>query len=103
MCVHSMDGRTRGDRSQFEGKKEYFLYDVRGEKFSMILMDEDFEKLLPDNDLNDTIIGSYLRIVKTFMLDTQEADSVHIFSTYLISKLLKDISEIDLSMVLPTQ
>ncbi len=46
---------------------------------------------MPGTDLNDTIILNYLQIMKTFMLPKATSESVYIFSTYLIDKLLKEM------------
>lgn len=59
-------------------------------------------KLLPETDLNDTIIDGYLKLISTYILPPESKSQTFIFSTFFVSKLLGDILQEDLFYVKDT-
>ena len=57
----------------------------------MQLCHSDYLKLLSNNDLNDTIIDNFLKIISNYLLPSNLTGKVYSFSTFLLSKLLKEI------------
>lgn len=57
---------------------------------------EDFEKLKPETDLNDTIMDNYLKFMSISILPQQTRDQTFIFSTFFMAKLLGEQLRADL-------
>jgi Ulp1 family protease len=48
------------------------------------------DKLKPDTDLNDTIVGNYLKLLQFVFLPTEVDQKCHIFSSFFLEKLVNE-------------
>jgi Ulp1 family protease len=49
------------------------------------------EKLRPGTDLNDTIVGNYMKIFQLAFIPQSLKDKSHIFSSFLMEKLIVEL------------
>ena len=49
------------------------------------------EKLKPEADLNDTIVGNYLKLLQFVFLPSSLDNTCHIFSSFFLEKLIGDL------------
>lgn len=51
------------------------------------------DKLRPENDLNDVIIGTYIKLVQFVYLPLETDQKTHIFSSFFMDKLIGDLGK----------
>lgn len=51
---------------------------------------DDMDKLRPDTDLNDTIVGNYLKLLQFVFLPNEVDQKCNIFSSFFLEKLINE-------------
>ena len=54
---------------------------------------DDMEKLRPDADLNDTIVGNYIKLLQISYFTEYTNKNTHIFSSFFLEKLIGDFTK----------
>jgi sentrin-specific protease 7 len=77
--------------ASFRLKNEFTLRnEVLGKTETFTFTGEDLEKLRPETDLNDTIIGAYIKIIQLMWLPVERDQKCHIFSSFFLERLIGD-------------
>jgi Ulp1 family protease len=85
------EGLLRLSRSEFTLRNEA---SSRTETFPITA--EDMEKLRPEADLNDTIVGNYIKIFTFVFLPAPQEERSYFYSSFFIEKLIAEFTREDI-------
>lgn len=80
--------KYRSESINIDTKNETFTLKNNERKDTLTITRNDFQKLEPETDLNDTIMENYLKILMNKVFKPELASRVMIFSTFFMQRLL---------------
>jgi Ulp1 family protease len=81
--IRDLSSSTRIAKNDFTLRNE-----VLNKTETFTITTDDLDKLRPETDTNDTVIGSYIKLMQLMWLPVERDQKCHIFSSFFLEKLI---------------